>query len=173
MMSLRICLFFSICYLHFPLDGFILRLSVLKGREVAIGIPGITLSQLSCSKSRRALFIPESPRVNSHCPRLGHRHIPEQMTMIQIGLEDGVSSIWTAWTEVVFQRHIWSPATKEGKLNDEQIKHHRSHTTSLHRWGTQDSEKKGFWVPHQISNNLKTSVLPPLLPSHCLGQGFL
>lgn len=76
---------FSICYLHFPLSGFMLRLSVFKGGEVAIGIPGITLSQLSCSKSRRALFIPQSPRVNSHCPRLGHRHIPEQMTMIQIG----------------------------------------------------------------------------------------
>lgn len=77
--------FFSVCNLHFPLDGFILRLSVLKGGEVIMGIPGITLSQLSYPKSKRALLIPKSPRVSSHWPRLGHMPIPEQTTMILIG----------------------------------------------------------------------------------------
>lgn len=76
---------FSICYLHFPLNGFILRLSVLKGEEVVIGIPGITLSQLRCPKSKKALLIPQSPRVSSHWPRLCHIRIPEEITMIQIG----------------------------------------------------------------------------------------
>lgn len=46
---------FSICDLYFPLEGFILRLTVLKDGEVVIGSPRIPFSQLSYPENKRVL----------------------------------------------------------------------------------------------------------------------
>lgn len=144
---------------------FIRRLTVLKGGEVAVDIPRITFSQLSC---------PESPSLSQKAQRQFSVAQPgscphRSSDWPTLGLGGGVSPTRTAWTEGLLQRHFEVHLLREEERHAERLNGTGVLGPITRMKKPRPGERRGLPESLGNSNNLKTRALPGVFPPYCLG----